>query len=603
MSELHLLRPFWLLALLPLMLLVWRMSRPAYARSNWKQLCDPHLFPHILHQPEENHNHWAPWLAALPGILLILAMAGPVWQQRPHPIVYTQSALIIILDLSHSMEATDIKPNRLTRAKHKIMDILRLRQEGQTALLVYAKTPFVVTPLTHDTATISAQLASLDTALMPAQGSHADLAIEKAMLLFHQAEISHGYVLLITDEWLGEQQVVAQLVEAGHTFSILGVGSQQGAAIPLVEGGFLKDHQGQIVIARLDQEPLQKLANRGGGRYQTLTANDQDILTLLAVQEDNNLTQHTQNSDIMTDLWHEEGPWIVLFILPIAALAMRKGILFVVLWMLAMPGLAQAMNWDNLWLRRDQQAMQQLKAGKILHATALFEHRQWRAIAHYRAGQYQQTINLLQGDHSVIALYNKGNALAKLGHWQAAANSYTELLKQQPDHADALYNLAQLHAVIELSAQTMAMGGHDRLGNQGSRNGRTSSNHSRLGQKSSSHNKTPIRHKTGTPLEMEHNQQGDGETIERHDPNSKKARRTKQQQNHSENDPATQEKDTPEEDQKQQIRYNESRLATQQWLRRVPDDPGGLLRRKFRYQYQRQLHESPDMTTLEEHPW
>ena len=86
MTELHLLRPGWLLALLPLLLLVWRLAKPALAYSNWSRVCDPHLLPHILRHPQQDAARWAPvWVAVL-GSLLILAMARPVWQHHPQPV-------------------------------------------------------------------------------------------------------------------------------------------------------------------------------------------------------------------------------------------------------------------------------------------------------------------------------------------------------------------------------------------------------------------------------------------------------------------------------------------------------------------------------------
>ena len=368
-------RPLWLLALLPMAWLVWRMINPPFLRSNWNNVCDPHLLPHILHQPKYSTARFAPWLIALPGSLLILAIAGPVWQQRPQPIFNTQSALVLLLDLSRSMDATDLKPNRLTHAKRKVFDILHKHQEGQISFLVFAGKPFVVTPLTHDTATISSQLSSLDTTLMPAQGSHPHLAVEKAADLLRQGGIAHGNILLVTDEWRGSEQIARKIALQGHTLSILGVGTTQGASIPLPDGGFLQDMEGTTVITKLNEDYLRTIALLGGGRYQTLRTDDQDIETLLTPQHDPSTPIRTKKTAITTDRWYEEGPWIVLLTLPLIALAARKNILFSILLLLGFPEMGHTLDWESLWKNPDQRAMEQLQAGKAKQSANLFNNR------------------------------------------------------------------------------------------------------------------------------------------------------------------------------------------------------------------------------------
>ena len=172
MSEFHFLRPLWFLALLPLAAVVIALLRNKTRSRSWAAVCDPRLLPWLLAgDAGAQHRTWAPWLSALIGTLLIVALAGPVWERLPQPVFRDQSALVIALDLSRSMDAADLKPHRVTRAVHKITDILKQRHGGQVALLVYAGDAFTVTPLSDDRDTILAQLTSLDTALMPLQGS------------------------------------------------------------------------------------------------------------------------------------------------------------------------------------------------------------------------------------------------------------------------------------------------------------------------------------------------------------------------------------------------------------------------------------------------
>ena len=199
-SQFHFVRPWWLLAFLPLAWLVWSKWKRRVGSRNWEAICDPALLPHILIGNERGAKRWSTLATGLCGALAILALAGPVWQKLPQPVFSTQSALVIALDLSRSMDATDVNPSRLARARFKVADILARRGEGETALLVYAGDAFTVTPLTNDAATIESQLKALTTDIMPVQGNRTDTALSKAMELLRQAGASRGDILLITDE-------------------------------------------------------------------------------------------------------------------------------------------------------------------------------------------------------------------------------------------------------------------------------------------------------------------------------------------------------------------------------------------------------------------
>ncbi|MEO5362084.1 MAG: VWA domain-containing protein [Magnetococcus sp. DMHC-8] len=612
MMPVHLLRPEWLWAWLPLWWLVWRLAKPAPGASGWRRVCDAHLLPHILQQTRPGGLRRFAWWVAAAGTLLILAMAGPVWQRHPQPVFQTQSALVLILDLSRSMDAIDLKPSRLVRAKHKMVDLLRKRREGQTALLVFAGEAFVVTPLTHDTATITAQLASLDTGLMPVQGSRPDRAIKKALELLQQGGIAHGHLLLMTDGWSGDEQMASRVSREGHLLTILGVGTPEGAPIPLLDGGFLNDAHGAIVMAKLDNNPLRKVALLGGGLYQAIRADDGDIDALLAVQPSNR-SGGIEKTDMLSDDWQEEGPWLVLVVLPMVALVFRRGwLLLLLVWM---PGTSQAVEWDTLWRRPDQQAMQQWEAGQMEEAARRFDNREWQGAAHYRAGQLEQAVAAWQESSSTTALYNKGTGLARLGRLPEAAQAFAEVLQRQPDHADAQHNLAMVRKAMQPSEQSkeqpgpsgrsqppgqqppgQQQSGQQQSGQQQSgqqQSGQQQSGQQSPGQQSSSQQssaqqpsgrQTVDQPATGQPhaLGVRRNDQSpSGREPGGHgadDPSVPEA-----QQGH----PAIRAQSEPVVPGGQGEQSQESQVAMEQWLRRVPDDPGGLLRRKFRYQYQR----------------
>jgi Ca-activated chloride channel family protein len=256
MDALHFLRPAWFLALIPLAGLLMVLWRQRSAGRSWQTVVDPRLLPHLLVGGEERRSPWGVTAVALGGLLAITASAGPVWTKLQQPVFRRESALVVLLDLSRSMDAGDLQPSRLQMAKFKLRDILARRKEGDTALIVYAADPFVVAPLTNDVATIARQLPSLTTDLMPAQGSRADRAIIKALDLLHQAGAVHGDLLLITDGIDNDapaslHEAVKKTLDAGYRMSVLGVGTADGAPIPLVNGGFFKDDDGAIVMPKL----------------------------------------------------------------------------------------------------------------------------------------------------------------------------------------------------------------------------------------------------------------------------------------------------------------------------------------------------------------
>jgi Ca-activated chloride channel family protein len=236
-------------------------------------------------------------------------------------------SLVVALDLSRSMNAQDINPDRITRARLKVLDILKRRQSAQVALIVYSANAFTVTPLTTDSKTIASLVGSLDTKIMPSRGSYPAAAIDKGMQLLKQAGVINGEVLLVTDGGSTSAAMASarKLKEEGYSLSILGVGSLNGAPIPQEDGGFITDRNGQIAVAKLDMEDLMELSRIGGGKYVSLTADDRDLDSLLS----NRITSSSQgDQSLATDQWNEFGPWLLLIIMPIASLAFRRGWIF-----------------------------------------------------------------------------------------------------------------------------------------------------------------------------------------------------------------------------------------------------------------------------------
>ena len=334
MEPFHFLRPEWLLALIPLTLALWLMYRRKGQAGNWRSVCDPALLPYLMIEEKAKKASRALPLIGLAGLLAILALSGPSWRQMEQPLFRGEGSLVILLDLSRSMEATDIKPSRVARARYELLDILRKRREGQTALIVYAAQPFVVSPLTDDTRTIASLVNSLTTDIMPSQGSRPDLALGKGIELLKQAGSASGDLLFISDG-LSNEALTRTLAARpqGYPVSVLAMGTSQGAPIPLAGGGFLKNLEGDIVISRLRETQLRRLATESGGRFSYLSADDRDIDSLLSQFDVEKSDEFDEKSAPLSSLWRDEGPWLVLLLLPLAALAFRRGYLLLVVFL------------------------------------------------------------------------------------------------------------------------------------------------------------------------------------------------------------------------------------------------------------------------------
>ena len=580
LAEFHFLRPEWLFAAPVVIGVAALLARSKLASGNWQAVIDPVLVPFVLSRTPGRGTDERWWLLGVAGVMAVVAMAGPAWQRLEQPVFRTEQALVIALDLSRSMDAQDISPSRIARAKLKILDILERRRSGQTALVVYSANAFTVTPLTTDTDTIAALVNSLDTDIMPSRGSYPIIAIRKGRQLLEQAGVGFGEVLLITDGGSSPdtENTARELKAAGYTVSVLAVGTLEGAPIPRVTGGFVTDNRGRIALPRLEAASLRALANAGGGRFAVLSADDRDLDVLLSGEV---IAAAASEASLATDRWREEGPWLLLLLLPIAALAFRRGwVLMVLVFVLPLPQPAAASLWDDLWLNNNQQAQKQLRDGNAAEAVELFDDAEWQAVARYRAGDFAgSAVQFAQQDDS-RNVYNHGNALALQGELDGAIAAYGRALAADPDDDDAQYNLELVESLKEQQDQEQQNQGNDQQstenpGGEGEQSD-AESGPDQQGSESDSQSQSGAT-ENDAPLRGDE-EQNDEDLKALQD----ELRRAAEQAEANEQPQQATEAELAALRQQQ-----EQQQAMEQWLRRVPDDPGGLLRRKFRHQYQR----------------
>ncbi len=622
MSEFHFLRPAWFLALVPALVLLgllWRRRGPA---ANWQGIVSPALLPHLLLETEMTLRRLPLLALGLGWLLAVTALAGPTWERQPQPVYSAPADRVIVLDMSPSMGATDLRPDRLTRARLSIRNFLSQVQEGRTALVVFGAEQHVVTPLTDDVATIEALLPALTPDILPAPGDFGGGALRTAGELLQRVGSQRGEVLLFSDgvdDPADSLEAIQELRSRGTGISVVGVGTVNGAPLPGTAGGFETAPGGGVRLARLDESSLAALASAGGGRYLRLGEGAVTALLDQAVDRD---PAHAVAGQQGLQRWVEKGPWLMLPLLLIAAVGFRRGWLAVLV-VLLVPPHVQAFDWTDLWQRPDQQASRLLEQGEAAAAAERFVDSQWRAMARYQAGDYAAAAEEFDGENA-DSRYNRGNALARAGRLQEALAAYDQALQKQPGHKDARFNR---ELVEELMRQQEQSSQYDStVSPQGESGDATGADQHRGSGANNDQQQQPAKSpadqaETGaggkrTPAEQaqadaanEDRDESAGEAqaeqvageeavTQDRDGDGKPEQPDSAEQARADVAPSADDATRAQEDaqaeagtvaeqsgqltgEQPHAPMNEQALALEQWLRQVPDDPAGLLRRKF----------------------
>jgi len=595
-NNLHLLRPLWLLGIIPGLLLSWFFLHQRRRALNWRGAISESLLQHLVDSGENSTAaRWRshlPWYAlALGWVLSCVALAGPSWEKLPQPVHQRQDALVIVLDLSLSMLAEDIQPARVARARHKILDILAQRSEGLTALIAYSGDAHIVAPLTDDQPTIANLTPALAPGMMPLFGSDPVAALQLAAELLSNAKVPRGKILLISDGVSERdlEQIGNSVQAGGHQLSILGGGPVNNTPIPTANG-FLKDNSGTIIVPQLHRQHLEDLAQANAGRYTDVSLGGDDISFLLP-DTGPELSDESESvlSDRLFDQWQDRGALLILLLLPLALLAFRRGWLLVLPLLLVIePNNSQALEWDQLWQRPDQRGSQALDRGDAKAAAKLFEDSNWRATANYQAGDYKAALGDYQLDTSAQGHYNRGNALAKAGQYKKAIAAYSEALSQQPKLEDAAFNKDLL----------------EKLQQQQEEQQQEEQEQEEQDQQEQDQQEQQDGEQDGEPSEENEQQDADSQDQQDGEQDGDPSEQDQQQDQQAPEDPAEPEQDaepqqpteqeqeqekTEREAQQQELTEAEQldqqqQQAMEQWLRKIPDEPAGLLRRKFDYE-------------------
>ena len=588
MMEFHFIRPAWLF-LIPFFLygifLFWKQSHTSTHMNKW---INSKFIP-LLQLKENNSAAKTPYIGiAILATLALLALAGPTSKKLPQPTYNKESILVIALDLSPSMLATDNKPTRLARAKLKIQELLNQRQEGNTGLIVFGGEAFIVSPLTKDTETISNLLPSLTPEIIPLQGSNIEMAIQLANELINDGPFDQSTLLIVTDGILEEShKSIIQNIDKRFQPIILGIGSDKGAPIPNGKS-VVKDNNGNIILAKRNSKELLNLSTSIHGIYIPIQADDKDIN--LIINQLDHITSNQLNSEEREhqfDQWVDLGPLLVLLGLPLLAFAFRRGwiihtVAFLPITLLLHSPDSQALSWDSLWKNNDKRGLSAWEKGDYDAAATLFNDSQWKASSQYKSEKLDEALLNFEQENTDISLFNQGNTLARLNRLDEAIKAYEKALEKNPNFTEAKANKEYLEK-IKQSQENKSNNNQDNT--ESSDNSQRQNDENDGGEKDSNQN-----HQSEQSSE---NDESSNSQNKEKDKTDNKEEKDTDQASKEEKSNDTKNENSTDNSNVQSLNLSDNDLtpeqeqALEQWLRKVPDDPSGLMRRKFEYEFRK----------------
>ncbi|MHC8353990.1 tetratricopeptide repeat protein [Pseudomonas sp. LB3P81] len=568
-------RPWWLLLLPLLGWLLWQLWHRQKRAGRWQMILPP-AFHSALLSGGNGRDSKLPWVAlGVAWLLTILALLGPSWDRVEQTSQKPADPMVVILELTPEMLATDVTPNRLEQARRKLFDLLQNRSDAQTAIVVYAGSAHTLVPLSDDLTTSRNLLDALKPSLMPQAGHRAEFAVTKALALLDQGALGDGRILLIGSSLTDlEREGIQQALDGKSTqFLMLGIGTAEGAPITQEDGSFLKDDQGAILVPHLDEPSLKAFVNGLDGRYRHARLDDADLRALGLLDGPRHLRNDGQT--LRLDTWADQGYWLLLPLLLLAACAGRRGWLFCLPLLFLLPQPSYAFDFNDLWLRPDQQGLHLLKKKRPAEAAQHFEDRQWQGVALYEAGDYSGAAQRFAEGKDAHAHYNRGNALARSGELEAALDAYEQALELQPDLRPALTNKALVESLLK-QKNTPEPVEPDKT--EGDETGAPQEPPPGAATQQSNSGEPKSDAETTTPEA----QQSDTTPAR---PGTNEVPGSELGDEQSTIPPMRPASDAID---------GEQRQALEQWLRKIPDDPGELLRRKF--WYEQQQHQDQENT-------
>uniref|UniRef100_UPI0030DD4B0B vWA domain-containing protein n=1 Tax=Vibrio caribbeanicus TaxID=701175 RepID=UPI0030DD4B0B len=448
MSEFTFTAPLFLFVLIPwLVLMIWLAQR-----SGTQTLIAPHLAKALGFKSRQASKS-SIFVASFAGIIAIIALAGPSLSLQERPVYTNTNARVLVMDMSMSMYANDVKPNRLTQARYKASDLLSGWSEGLTGLVAYAGDAYRISPMTSDSNTINNLIPDLKPELMPYPGSDAAAAIKLSINMMKAAGLNKGDIVLLADDLDDrEREAISTQLKGEHwRLVILGIGSKAGAPIPLEDGSLMTKDNGQPVVAKSNFDNMRAVTKEVNGYFVPLQITNSDVDSISLWTQHIDLTSSVKGGQSISERINQGYYLIPLLLLP-ALMLFRRGFIFGLV-MMSLPLTYTQPAQASPWLNKAQQANELFQEKNYADAAKMFEDKQWRGVAQYQANDFKAAIKSLENPTTPTEMYNLANAYAQDGQLEQAKDLYQKVLEQNPEQGDAKHNLSVVEKAIEQQQQ------------------------------------------------------------------------------------------------------------------------------------------------------
>ena len=561
----HFLRPLWLLTLLPLLFLGRGLWNGLKNTSAWETVCDKNLLDFLIVKGSSRQRRVIRYLALIGLLSGIIALSGPTWRKKQMPVFSPANPVMLLLNLSSDMEGTDITPNRLSRAKFAIDDLLK-NLKAQVGLIVYTSEPYLITPITDDTKIISNLLPAISRDIVPENGDRLNRAIDLAVESLQAGHYNYGNIVVFAAD-IGQ--------ELNATLSSATKSHDDGYKINVVD------------VTAGNNEKLRMLASKGDGTYLNISSN----INVLAEQINSHINSELQKTKNQQEIWEDSGYWFLLISMLCFIYFFRRGVLVILLF-LSISGNSHAGFFTNA----NQDAARAFATGDYATAANKFSVTDWKAAASYRNRDYHAAESLYRQGEGIENMYNLGNALAKSGKIEDAIKQYEEVLKINPEHEDAKFNLEYLKQQQNNNSQQNNQ-------NEQGQNGADDQQQGQSGEQSSSENQQD-QNDTSNPEDNDNKESSSASSEQNSDQNQNDDSSPEQDGQNFQNSPSdNNEKDekssaeqfvpaggTPDEKtnddpaaatpkiSNEKGKFDEEAQAREMSYRNIPENPGGLLR-------------------------
>lgn len=562
-SNFHFLRPWWLLALVLPLFGYYRFAASLKTNSAWEGVCDKNLLNFLLVKGSSKQRSLISGVCLLGLIGAIFALSGPTWQKKEIPAYVPENPLMILLNLSSDMEAKDITPDRLSRAKYNIADLLKMLSNTQSGLIVYTNEPYLISPISEDTRLLGNLLSAINIDIMPENGDKLNRAIDLAVEKMQGSGYHKGNIVVFA-------------ADSGQDFN---------AALKSAEYAKVKGFDISVIcVSSKNNEKLEKIADKGGGIYAKISGTGQ------ALEKLNSFIKQTQSDALKTgsnsqEVWLDFGYYLVIIPLLCCLYLFRRGVVAAAI-VLCLSSNAYA----GFFLNNNQEGIKAFENQNFAKAASSFEQKDWKASSYYRLGDYEKAYQNFAIGNDVESLYNQGNALAKGGKTEEAIAKYEEVLKQNPDHEDAKFNLDYLKQQQE---QQQNQNNQDNKEQDKQDNKEQNSSSEQNQQNQEQDNKEEQQQQQEQQKQQEQEQQRSNEQKsddqEQEDKKPEQQQQEQKQEQQAQPDKKQDEKKNAQQAQaepkKDKPEYDEEIQAREQQYRDIPEDTGGLLRAFIKREY------------------